>query len=86
MIRSIATVLALMAGSATADEPMDCFNDESDIGTRYTRTEPEVLRVTDADIAQMLTRVRESESRSVASTDRDPALRLSLGNDSTVSD
>ena len=86
MIRSIAIALTLIAGSAAADEPMDCFNDESDIGTRYTRTEAEVLRVTDADIAEMLTRVRENESRRVASIEHDPTLHLSLSSDTSVSD
>ena len=86
MIRSIAIALTLIAGSAAADEPMDCFNDESNIGTHYTRTESEVLRVTDADIAEMLTRVRENESRRVASIEHDPTLHLSLSSDTSVSD
>ncbi len=86
MIRLMAIVVALVAGSAAADEPMDCFNDETDVDTRYTRTEPEVLRVTDADIAEMLTRVRENESRSVASGERDSALRLSLSSNTPASE
>ena len=31
VIRLMAIVVALVAGSAAADEPMDCFNDETDV-------------------------------------------------------
>ncbi len=78
MIRSIGIVLAIITGSATAGEPVDCYNDETDRGTRYTSTEPDVLRVTDAEISAMLIRIREDESRSVASAERDPAMFVSL--------
>ena len=86
MIRSISMALALIAGSATAGEAMDCFNDEADAGTRYTSGEPDALRVTDADIERMLRRIRENESRAVARRDGDPALRVSLVNGASVPD
>ena len=35
MIRSISIALALLAGSATAGEIMDCFNDDLDADSRY---------------------------------------------------
>ena len=86
MIRSMAIALALAAGTATAGEPMDCFNDETDSGTRYTSKEPEVLRITAADLSDMLTRIRESESHTVVSVERDPALQVSLSNETSASD
>ncbi len=86
MIRSIAIVLALVAGSVAAGETMDCYNDETEVGTRYTSTEAEVLRVSDADITDMLRRIREYESRAVASAERDPALYVSLDSDISVTD
>jgi hypothetical protein len=88
MIRSISIALALVAGSATAGETMDCFNDETDAGVRYTSAEPEALRVTDADIEKMLRRIRENERRAVAHSDSDgdPALRVSLVNDAPAPD
>ena len=86
MIRSIGIALALMAGCATAAEPMDCYNDETGSGTRYTSTEPEILRVTDADISAMLTRMREGESLSVASAEPKAALHVSLSNETSASD
>lgn len=76
MYRAIAFALTLIAGSATAGEPMDCYNDETDADLRYTATEPEVLRVTDADIADMLERIRESESPTVAVARRDTESHL----------
>lgn len=76
MFRAIGIALTLIAGSAAAGEPMDCYNDEADPGVRYTSTEPEVLRVTDADISDMLTRMRESENRSIAIAERDTVLPL----------
>lgn len=74
MVRPIGIALALIAGSAAAGEPMDCFNDEVDPDARYTSTTPEVLRVTDAEIAQMLLRIREHEERAamLASLDKGP--------------
>ena len=66
MIRSIGLALALFTGSAAAGELADCFNDDVDSATRYTSSEPEVLRVTDADIAAMLDRIREHEAGAVA--------------------
>ncbi len=86
MIRSIGVVLALVFGSATAGEPADCYNDETDSGTRYTSIEPEILRITDADMSDMLTRIREHESRSIASAERDPAMLVSLSSEIPVSD
>jgi hypothetical protein len=86
MIRTIGIALTLIAGSATAGEPMDCYNDESDLDIRYTSMQPDVLRVTDADISGMLARIRESESRSVAAAERDTALQLSLGKVTSASD
>ena len=66
MIRSIGFALALFTGSVVAGELGDCFNDDVDTGTRYTRSETKSLRVTDADIAAMLDRIREHENRVVA--------------------
>lgn len=86
MIRSIGIALALMAGYATAAEPMDCYNDETGSGTRYTSAEPEILRVTDADISAMLTRMREGESLSVAGAEPKAALHVSLSNETSASD
>ena len=86
VIRSISIPLAFVAGSATAGETMDCFNDESDDGVRYTSAEPAALRVTDADIEDMLRRIREAERRAVAERDGDAALRVSLANDAPVPD
>jgi len=86
VIRSIGVVLALVFGSATAGEPADCYNDETDSGTRYTSIEPEILRITDADMSDMLTRIREYESRSIASAERDPAMLVSLSSEIPVSD
>ena len=75
MIRSAGFALALVAGSAAAGEPMDCYNDEFDTDPRYTSVEPDVLRVTDAEIAQMLLRIREHEERAamLASLDKESA-------------
>ena len=86
MIRVISISLVLAAGAATAGEPMDCYNDDIDGGTRYTSTEAEILRVTDADISAMLIRIRENENRSVASAERDPALHISLISETPASD
>jgi hypothetical protein len=86
VIRSIGVVLVLVFGSATAGEPADCYNDETDSGTRYTSIEPEILRITDADMSDMLTRIREHESRSIASAERDPAMLVSLSSEIPVSD
>jgi hypothetical protein len=44
---------------------MDCYNDEADAALRYTSVQPEVLQITDADIAAMLARIRESERPAV---------------------
>lgn len=76
MIRCIAVALLLAAGPAVAGEPMDCFNDEADAEPRYTSTQPEVLRVTDADIAAMLMRIRESERPPVAVAARESGVDL----------
>lgn len=80
MIRSIGTVLALalVAGTAMAGELTDCFNDETDPDTRYTSTEPEILRVTDADIEKMLERIRAHEQRLIAQSEPDGAVVASL--------
>lgn len=86
MIRSIGIALALIIGSATAGEPVDCYNDETDSGTRYTSTEPEVLRITDADISDMLARIREYERRAIANAERDPAMLVSLSSETPASD
>ncbi len=86
MIRSIGVVLALVFGSATAGEPADCYNDETDSGTRYTSIEPEILRITDADMSDMLTRIREHESRSIAGVERDPTMLVRLSSETSVSD
>lgn len=64
-MRAMALALILVAGPAAADEPMDCFNDDTDAQLRYTSVQPEVLQITDADIAAMLARIRESERPSV---------------------
>ena len=85
MIRSIGIALALIAGSATAGELMDCYNDETDPGARYTSTEPEILRVTDADLSAMLRHIREHEKRTVASAEGDSALIASLRSEPTAS-
>lgn len=77
MMRIIGLLVALAAGTAAAGE-IDCYNDDIDDSIRYTRTESDVLRVSDAEIAAMLARIRASESRTVASGDTDPALQASL--------
>jgi len=86
MIRAVAMTLALAAGHASAAEPMDCYNDEAAPDLRYTSMEPEVLRVTDADISDMLTRMRESERQPVASTEPAPAMHASLNKQAPASD
>ncbi len=86
MIRSIGIALALIAGPATAGEPADCYNYETDRGTRYASIEPEVLRITDADISDMLMRIREHESRSIASAKRDPTMLVSLSSETPIPD
>lgn len=63
MIRSIAFALLLAAGAANAGEHEDCYNDTVDADSRYTSTAPEVLQVTDADIAKMLADIRADEQR-----------------------
>jgi hypothetical protein len=78
MIRSIGIALALAAGTATAGELTDCFNDETDPDTRYTSTVPGVLHISDADIAKMLERIRAHEQRLIAHTERDRPLVASL--------
>jgi hypothetical protein len=85
VIRSIGVVLALIFGSATAGEPADCYGDGTDSDTRYTSIEPEVLRVTDADVSDIHTRNGERESRSIASAERDPAMLVSLSSETSVS-
>lgn len=86
MIRSIGIALTLIAGSATADELMDCYNDPVDAELRYTSAEPDVLRITDADISSMLARIRENEARSLAIAKGDAALHASVGNNTSASD
>lgn len=76
MIRSMAIALLLVAGPAAADKPTDCFNDEADAQLRYTSVQPEVLQITDADIAAMLARIRESERPSVTVAARSSGPRL----------
>jgi len=85
MIRTISIALTLVAGTAAAGEPTDCYNDESDTIARYTSIEPEVLRVTDADILAMLVRAREQENRFVASAESDSALHISLSSENPAS-
>lgn len=85
MIRTISIALTLVAGTAAAGEPADCYNDERDTNTRYTSIEPEVLRVTDADILAMLVRAREHENRSVASDEPDSALHISFSSEKPAS-
>lgn len=84
MFRSAGFALTLLAGSVAAGEPADCFNDEIDYDPRYTSAQPEVLRVTDADIEAVLRRIRESERQAVA--EGDTSLRISLKSDATASD
>lgn len=84
MIRSAGFALTLLAGSVAAGEPADCFNDEVDYDPRYSSAQPEVLRVTDAEIASMLRRIRESERRAVA--EGDTSVRISLNSDASASD
>ena len=86
MMRSIGFTLALVAGYATAAERMDCYNDESEPGVRYTSTEPEVLRVSDADISDLLARMREGESRLVAVVEPPAAMHANLGNETSALD
>ena len=86
MFRSAGFALVLLAGSAAAGEPLDCFNDEIDSDPRHTSTQPEALRVTDADIENMLRRIRENERRDVAEGDADGSLRISLKGDTSASD
>ena len=74
MIRLIGLALALFTGSAVAGELADCFNDDVDPATRFTSNEPETLRVTDADIAAMLNRIREHEARAVAEIEPESTL------------
>ena len=74
MSRSIVLVLAFFAGSATAGELADCFNDDIDPDIRYTSSEPEVLRITDADVAAMLERIRAHEDRAVAGIEPESTL------------
>jgi hypothetical protein len=85
-MRSIGFALTLIAGSAAAGEPMDCYNDPTEGDLRYTRTEPDALRVTDADIAKMLTRIRENEARSLAIAEGDAVMQASLGKETSASD
>ena len=82
----MAIALMLVTGSAAAGEPMDCFNDETDSATRYTSAEPEVLRITDADISDMLTRIRLDEKPKLAGVEGSPALQISLSNENSASD
>lgn len=86
MIRSAAIVLALIAGPAAAGELTDCYNDETDTDLRYTSVEPEVLRVTDADMVEMLTHIRENESQAIAGAEVEPALRVTLIAEPSASD
>ena len=86
MIRVIGIAMALLAGPALASEPMDCFNDEIDTDSRYTSTQPEALRVTDADIEALLRRIRESEARSVAASEESSSIRLSLADEPAGAD
>jgi len=85
MIRTISIALTLVAGTAAAGDPTDCYNDEHDTNTHYTSIEPEVLRITDADILAMLFRAREQENGSVASAESDSALHISLSSENPAS-
>lgn len=86
VMRSIGLALALAAGSAAAGEHMDCYNDDLDADLRYTRAEPDVLRVSDAEIAAMLARMHASESTSVAAVEGEKTLQVSLGSTASGSD
>lgn len=86
MIRCIGIALALLAGPVLAGEQMDCFNDEVDESPRYTSAQPEVLRVTDADIEDMLRRVREHESRRVVASHEDPSDKVSIAASTPAAD
>lgn len=85
MMRSIGFALALVAGSAAAGEHMDCYNDEVDADIRYTRAEPDVLRVSDAEVAAMLARIHASESASAAAAEDGKALQASLDGETATS-
>ena len=85
-MRSIGFALALVAGSAAAGEHMDCYNDEVDADIRYTRAEPDVLQVSDAEIAAMLARIHAKESASVAAAEDGKTLQASLDSTTSTSD
>lgn len=85
MIRSLGLILALAAGTVTAGE-MDCYNDDVDDAVRYTRADPDALRVSDAEIATMLARIRASESRTVVAGDAQPAMQARLESPTSSSD
>ena len=86
MIRSIGIALALAASSVTAGELVDCYNDETDTDMRNTSSEPKFLRITEADLSDMLARIREHESRAVANAEEDPTVLVSLGGKTSESD
>lgn len=86
MIRSIGLALALATGSAAAGELGDCFNDEIDSDIRYTSREPDALRITDADIAAMLERIRDHENRAFAHTETESTLLARTGTEKHVTD
>jgi hypothetical protein len=85
MMRIIGLFVALAAGTAAAGE-MDCYNDDVDDSVRYTRAEPDALRVSDAEVAAMLARIRANESRTVASGDAQPAMQARLESPTSSSD
>ena len=86
MIRKMAFALALVAGSAAAGENMDCYNDGNDTVYHYSQSEPEVLRVTDADIAAMLIRIREGERSALAAAEGDASMQASLDKGASTPD
>ena len=63
LVLALVLALALAAGPAAAGEAMDCYNDKVDDAERYTSATPDVLRVSDAEIEQMLADIRAHEQR-----------------------
>jgi hypothetical protein len=86
MIRSIAVALAFLAGAASAGEAMDCYNDEFDADTRLTRTTPDVLRVSDADLVALRERIRAHELEAVAKGEAEADVLVQLDTKIRVSD
>jgi hypothetical protein len=68
MNRSAALLLALGVSAASAGDIEDCYNSESSETMELTGAEPEILRITDADLAALLVRLREHEEQALATT------------------